>query len=395
MQTQEKNTRPRRLLTMITKLELGGAQQVVLNTLRGLDAQHYDRWLLAGQGGLLDNEARDLPGVRVLLWPSLRHPIRPCLDIGVVIRLVRLLRKEKIEIVHTHSSKAGILGRTAACLARTPIVLHTIHGWPFHDQQPALLRWLYIRLERWAARRTTHLVAVSESTRQKGLQNKIGRPEQYTVIYPGSDLQAFSPGTPLDRARVRAAFGFAPDAPLVGMVACLKPQKAPEDFVRAAALVAKHHPDVRFLLVGDGERRSAVEAEIRRLGLEQRVVLAGWRQDVPQLMRGFDLLALTSLWEGLPCVLAQAMSSRVPVVATAVDGTQDAIQDSKTGRLVPPGDPQAMADSLVELLRQPEQAAALQQAAWPLAAQYGLSSMLEKTRAVYTAPDTDERGKAR
>lgn len=390
MPTEDKKQSPRRLLVMITKLELGGAQQVVLHTLRGLDPERYERWLLAGQGGLLDAEARALTGVRVLLWPSLKHSIRPCLDLLMVARLARFLRKEKIDIAHTHGSKAGILGRVAACLARTPRVVHTIHGWPFHDRQPALLQWLYIRLERWGARRTTRLIAVSEATRQKGLANKIGRPEQYSVIYPGSDLQAFSPGEETDRGRVRAALGFSPDAPLVGMVACLKSQKAPEDFVRAAALVSKQRPDARFLLVGDGERRPAVEAEIRRLGLEQRLVLTGWRQDVPRLMRGFDLLALTSLWEGLPCVLAQAMASRIPVVATAVDGTQEAIQDGKTGRLVPPGDPPALAAALLELLNHPEQAMALQQAAWPLAGKYSLATMLEKTRAVYEAPDTGE-----
>lgn len=341
-----------RIAQIITRLELGGAQQVVLHTLRGLDSERYERHLIAGQGGLLDDEARALAGVQVHLWPSFKHPIHPWWDLVALCKLVRWLMRNRIDIVHTHSSKAGILGRLAAGLAGTPVVVHTVHGWPFHEHQSAWLRGLYVRLERLAAARATRLIAVSQATRDKGLKHRIGRPEQYEVIFPGSDLAAFRPALPAQRREVREEFGFPPDAKLVGLVACLKPQKAPVDFIRAASLVT-HREAARFLVVGDGEERPAVEREIKQLGLEGRVVLAGWRRDVARLLPAFDVLALSSLWEGLPCVLAQALASAVPVVATDVEGSREAIIDGVTGRLVPAGKPEALARALVELLADP------------------------------------------
>lgn len=341
-----------RIAHIITRLELGGAQQVALHTLRGLDPERYERHLIAGLGGLLDEEARALAGVQVELWPSLKHPVHPWWDLVALFKLARWLRRRRVQIVHTHSSKAGVLGRLAARLARTPVVVHTVHGWPFHERQSAWKRGLYVWLERLAAARTTRLIAVSQATRDKGLRHRIGRPEQYEVIYPGSDLAAFQPATPSQRQAVREEFGFPPDAKLVGLVACLKPQKAPVDFVRAASLVT-HRDVARFLIVGDGPERPAVEQEIKKLGLEGRVVLAGWRRDVARLLPAFDVLALSSRWEGLPCVLAQAMASVVPVVATDVEGTREAVSEGKTGRLVPAGEPEALAQALVDLLADP------------------------------------------
>jgi glycosyltransferase involved in cell wall biosynthesis len=341
-----------RIVQIITRLELGGAQQVVLHTLRGLDPEQYERHLIAGQGGLLDAEAQALDRVQVQLWPTLKHPVHLWWDLVTLVKLVGWLRRHRVDIVHTHSSKAGVLGRLAAALARTPVIVHTVHGWPFHDRQPAWVRGLYVMLERLAARRATRLIAVSQATRDQGLRHRIGRPEQYEVIYPGSDLAAFQPATPAQRREVREEFGFPADAKLVGLVACLKPQKAPVDFIRAASLVT-HREQARFLVVGDGEERPAVEREIKRLGLEGRVVLAGWRRDVPRLLPAFDVLALSSLWEGLPCVLAQALASGVAVVATDVDGTREAVAEGVTGRLVLPGEPEALARALVELLADP------------------------------------------
>lgn len=371
-----------RIAQIITRLELGGAQQVVLHTLRGLDPERYERHLIAGAGGLLDADARALPGVQVHLWPGLKHPVHPGWDLVTLFKLAWWLRRNRVDIVHTHSSKAGVLGRLAAGLARTPVIVHTVHGWPFHDRQSAWVRGVYVWLERLAAARATRLVAVSQATRDKGLKHRIGRPEQYEVIYPGSDLAAFRPATPEQRREVREEFGFPPDAKLVGLVACLKPQKAPVDFVRAAGLVA-HRETARFLVVGDGEERPAVEQEIKKLGLEGRVVLAGWRRDVPRLLPAFDVLALSSLWEGLPCVLAQALASAVPVVATDVEGSREAISEGVTGRMVPAGKPEALAQALVELLADPELRRRLGAAGPGHAQAFSLSAMVQRLDRLY------------
>ncbi|MEW6517247.1 MAG: glycosyltransferase family 4 protein [candidate division FCPU426 bacterium] len=376
--TQEKKIR---IAQVITRLELGGAQQVVLHTLKGLDPQRYERFLIAGQGGLLDDEARRLDGVRVELWRSLKHPIHPLWDLVAWSRLAGWLRRNRIDIVHTHSSKAGILGRLAAVRAGVKAVVHTVHGWPFHDRQPEWVRGTYVQLERLAACRTNRLIAVSQMTKDLGLRHRVGRPEQYEVIYPGSDLEAFKPATAGQRREVREEFGFPADCQLVGMVACLKPQKAPVDFIRAVNEVRA--PEARFLIVGDGSERQAVEREIRRLKLEGRVTLAGWRRDVPRLLPAFDVLALTSLWEGLPCVLAQAMASAVAVAATDVGGSREALADGANGRLVPAGNPRAMAQALSELLSRPDERSRLAAAGPGRAEAFTISTMVQRLDRLY------------
>lgn len=348
--TPETNGEPIRILTVITKLELGGAQQVALQTLAQLPAERYRKYLVAGRGGLLDERARALPDTDVRLWASFKHRIAPLHDCLTLFRLVRLLRREKIHIVHTHSSKAGILGRLAAVWAGVPVILHTVHGWAFHEYQAAPVRDLYILLERWAARHTTRLIAVSGATRDKGLHHGIGRDEQYVIVFPGSDLRVFTPGTPHIRRALRAEFGWEPDTPLVGMVGNLKKQKAPLNFIRAAALVVREKPDVRFLLAGDGPLRAEAEKTISALGLKGKFILAGWRQDIPRIMGGLDVLAHSSLWEGLPCVFAQALASGLPVAATDVEGAREVITPGRTGLLVPANNNEALAQAILRLL---------------------------------------------
>lgn len=369
--------------TIITRLELGGAQQVALYTLAGLPPAIYRRHLIAGAGGLLDAEARALPDVRVNLWPSFKHPIRPGHDAFTILRLAAYFRRERIRLVHTHSSKAGLLGRVAAVQAGVPVRVHTVHGWPFHDGQAAPIHAAYLALERWAARRTTTLIAVSEATRDEGLSLGIGRPEQYRVIFPGSDLTAFVPGRPEVRAGVRSEFGFPPSALLVGMVACFKPQKAPQDLISAARRVKDRVPQARFLLVGDGELRPTLEAQVKDLGLVNEVMLSGWRQDVPRLMGAFDLLAHSSRWEGLPCVFAQAQAAGVPVVATDVAGAREAIADGRSGLLVPARDPERLAAAITSLLLDPARRQAMAQAAPAQARAFRREVMLERTLELY------------
>jgi glycosyltransferase involved in cell wall biosynthesis len=370
-------------LTLITKLELGGAQQVALNTLRGLKEEYLKKFLIAGQGGLLDAQAQALSDVEVQLWKSLKHPIRPLADLITFFRLIRFMRRNRIDIVHTHSSKAGLLGRLAAKCAGVPVILHTIHGWPFHPYQSALKRTGYIWLEQIGAKCSTRLIAVSQATQTKGEQHRIGKSEQYKVIVPASDLQNFSPGTASDREALRQEFGFASKALIVGMVACLKPQKAVLDFVSAAKIVLQTCPDTRFLVVGDGQERQAIEAKIQQVGIGEQFKLAGWRTDVAKLMKGFDLLALSSLWEGLPCVLAQAMATGLPIVATRVEGIEEAVQHGKTGVLVLPKQPKQLGQAMVELLQTQEQREQFGQAGLEQASRYSLDTMVQNLLILY------------
>jgi glycosyltransferase involved in cell wall biosynthesis len=341
--------RRHRVLHVITRLDLGGAQQNTLFCVTHHDRSRFEVGLVAGSGGLLDAEALGIDDAKVGLLPGFRHAIAPLWDLATLLRLRSWMRRERVELVHTHSSKAGILGRAAAVLAGVPSVVHTVHGWSFNETQPRWLRQIYITLERIAARFTDRLIVVSELDRERGLAHGIGRPESYDVIRSGIELDRFRAPT-RDREAVRRELGIEPDQLLVGTLSCLKPQKAPLDFVRAAEAAYRRNARLRFVIAGDGELGSQVREQVRELGLEGIVHLLGWRRDVVELLHAMDVFLLTSRFEGLPRAVLQAMAAGTPVVATAVDGTPEVIKDRETGLLVPPSRPDAAAERLVELI---------------------------------------------
>ncbi|HEU5322824.1 MAG TPA: glycosyltransferase, partial [Methylomirabilota bacterium] len=274
------------------------------------------------------------------------------------------------------------LGRLAARLAGIHPVVHTIHGYGFHRGQPFPVRHAFQRLERLAAGWTDALVAVAEENRRTGVELRLFAPDRCEVIAGGIDPAAFA-RPPAARATARAALGVPADAPLVGMVACLKPQKAPEDFVAVAARVRAALPDARFLLAGDGERREAVAAAARRAGLDGAFDLLGWRRDVPDVLAALDVFVLTSRWEGLPLVLPQAMAAGRPVVATDVNGASEAVREGVTGHLVPPGDVGALADRVVALLRDPARRAAMGEAGRRASAAFDIAAMVRRYEGLY------------
>ena len=339
---------------IITKLELGGAQQNTLFTVSHLDATRFRPILITGEPGVLDQEARALEGVSFHQIPSLVRPIRPLRDGLALLLLTTLLRRLKPEIVHTHSSKAGVLGRLAAWAAGVPIIIHTIHGFGFTRYQHALHRWILIASERLVSRLTTRFFCVSEASRRTGIELGLFSPERSTVIRSGVDLAAFR-REPANREAKRRELGCVPGQSLVGMVAPLKPQKAPVDFVRVAKVVHRKFPGARFVLVGDGELRPAVEAEVQRLGLQAVFRLAGWRRNIAEVLHCLDVFVLTSLWEGLPRVYLEALSASVPVVGTRVDGATEVIEDGVNGFLAEPGDIQTLADRVMRLLAEEEE----------------------------------------
>jgi glycosyltransferase involved in cell wall biosynthesis len=265
-----------------------------------------------------------------------------------VLWLWAFLRREGIDVLHTHSSKAGLLGRLAGALARVPRVMHTVHGWSFNDFQSQAAFQAYAMIERWMARVTDRLVVVAASLRDKGLLQGIGRPDQYMVLRAGVDLEAWA-STPRSRAALKRLLPqLRPH--VVGVVANLKPQKAPLDFVRVAALVAKGRKDVDFVYIGDGPLKAEAQALARSLGVGQQAHFLGWQRDPRLLAAGFDVFLLPSLFEGLPCVYPQALSLGLPVVATAVDGAAEAVKEGVNGYLCQPRDVEALADRVGALL---------------------------------------------
>jgi glycosyltransferase involved in cell wall biosynthesis len=386
-----------RVVHVITKLELGGAQENTLYTLGHLDPARFSGLLVAGRAGLLVEDARR--AVRegryeARFVPALVREIRPLCDAAALAALVRILRAELRSararggggpapvVVHTHSSKAGVLGRAAARLAGVPIVIHSIHGFAFHPRQRAAVRRLWVALERLAARWTTHFVAVAQADVEEGVALGLFPRERATLIRSGIEVARFAGGG-LDRAAKRAELGVPADAPLAGMIGNFKPQKNPVDFVRLAARVAERVPAARFVLAGDGPLRGAVEAEARRLGIGGRLLLLGWRRDVDELIPCLDVLVLTSLWEGLPRVFPQAMAAGRPVVAYRVDGAPEAVEEGVTGFLVEPGDWEGAAARVAELLLDPVRAAALGSAGRARVGEFDAGEMVRRQEELY------------
>ena len=336
-----------KIIHVVTLMELGGAQQTALTILRNLDRDRFEPHLLCGQGGWLDAAAKE-SGIPVEFVPGLRREIRPWSDLRALVSLYGSFRRERPDIVHTHSSKAGVLGRLAALLAGVPAVVHTVHGFGFTPAQPAWVRSLFVFLERFLGRRTTALVFVSNANRAEALSRGIGRASQMHVIRAAVPLSAYFN---LTHSRSNPpGIALAPSDKLVTTIGPFKPQKNLSDFVRAAALVAKQRPEVRFLIIGDGQGRASLEQEIKNHKLEKTVLLAGWRRDIPAILDRTDIFCMTSLWEGLPMALLEAMAAGLPSVVNDVDGCRDVIVDGQTGFLTPPGHPEITALRLIQLI---------------------------------------------
>jgi glycosyltransferase involved in cell wall biosynthesis len=373
------------VIHIITKLEFGGAQQNTLYTVSALDRERFTPVLMTGQEGYLMEEARGLD-IELQVVPSMERPISPAADGAAYRELVRLLSpyRGKPAIVHTHSSKAGILGRWAARRAGITVVIHSIHGFGFTPAQSAAKRWMFVIAEKATSRITDHFITVSHANRNEGIGLGLFPPERCSVIRSGFDLNEFSDA---DAANVVPdtvdGIDLSDDVPTVLMVGCLKPQKNPLDFVRLAQLVSKRVPEARFLLAGDGELKGDLLREVDERGLSGSLFLLGWRKDVPALMKRSQVVVLPSLWEGLPRVIPQAMAVGRPMVANAVDGSAEAIRDGVDGYLCQPGDVKTMADRVCELLLDPEKAEVMGEAGKVAAVEFDQDVMVRQQEGLY------------
>ena len=351
-------TKKIKVLHPITRLIVGGAQENTMFTAAMLDKQRYHTEILSGpqtgsEGSLID-EVRQR-GVPLTILPQMVRQISPFNDLLALWKMTALMRgrgdpaDRPYQIVHTHSSKAGILGRIAARLAGVPVILHTVHGWSFHDYMSPLVRNIYIFLERWCETFTDALIVVARQDIDKGLQAGIGKADKYHLIRSAIPLDEFDPLL-YERQAVRSELGIPADAFVIGNVGRFSAQKNPLDWVKIAGEVGRRHPQAHFLLVGDGPLRAEVEKQLEIEGLSGRATLTGLRRDPARMMAAMDIFLLTSLWEGLPRAIPEAMSMQLPVIANLADGTAEAIIDGQTGYLCVPGDLPAMVERCSQLI---------------------------------------------
>ncbi len=301
----------------------------------------HDVTLLAGPEtgveGTMFDVARN-SGIPVRVIDNLRRNILPLKDVRALPELVKALQQLNPDIVHTHSSKAGILGRFAARLAGVPVVLHTIHGLAFFSGQNVLRNWAYILAERLAATQADRIVAVADAMVNQALAARLARPEKFTTLYAGFDTQSFFPDSRRG-AGVRKELGIPAAAFVVGKVARLAPGKGHQFLLEALAPLMQRHRNLWCLLVGDGSLRPAIEARIKQMGIAPRVRLAGLVSPsrVPEMLWAMDMVLHTSEHEGLPLVLVQALLAGLPVAAFDLDGAREVIDGGKTGYLIKPG----------------------------------------------------------
>jgi glycosyltransferase involved in cell wall biosynthesis len=370
---------------LITRLILGGAQRLALETAVSLAQSGWTVELWAGpqtgSEGSLHEEARRR-GLALRVVPDLVREISPVRDARAYAWLRRELARECFDLIHTHSSKAGILGRHAAHAARVPVRVHSVHGWGTTPDTPPLRRRLFNHLERHAARRAHALIAVSEAVRDAGLACGIGYPALYRVIRGGIAIGPLPDREA--RRRARGTLGLPEDARVAGTIGRLDHAKDPLGALAALAPTLAAEPRARAVFIGDGPLRDAVERAIARDALQDRVLLPGRRGDARDLAAAFDVFFLASRWEGFPLAVIEAMAAGLPVVTYDVAGVREAVEEGVNGHLLAPGDRAGWGGRIAELLRDAAARRRLGDAARHRAErEFGLERMLDATRALY------------
>lgn len=352
------NAEPTRVLHIITRMIVGGAQENTLLSVEGLDSlPEYEVTLASGvdngpEGDLL---ARARETTRLIVVEELGRSINPLSDIKAFWKLYRLIRKGRYHIVHTHSSKAGVLGRIAAKLAGTPLIVHTLHSLVFHDYQPWVVNRLWRGMKKICAPMTDHFISVSAIISRKAIAAGIDEPGKFSTIYSGMELDWFLKAD-VDPVAVRREFGIPEGAPVVGKIARLFPLKGHDQLLDAAPSIVERHPNVRFLLIGDGVLYERLRERAAGAGILDNFVFAGLidRERIPEVLSAMDVLVHTSLREGLARALPQALAMGKPCVSFDIDGAPEVVIEGETGYIVRPGDAGGLADAISRLLADPE-----------------------------------------
>lgn len=340
-----------KVLHLITRLIVGGAQDNTLLTVEKHNRDRYEVHLASNPDAPWHNRAKHVADQFHAL-PALENPLNPIQDIQALSQILSLLRRERFDIVHTHSSKAGILGRIAARLMGNCMVVHTIHGFAFHDFMPTWKQQYYILLERAVRSCTDFFITVCEQNRKQALALGLLREKQSQAIYSGIDFTRLD--QPCNIQKIRHQFSIPDGWQVIGMVGRLDTQKAPHFLIEAFEKVSQVQPKTLLFLVGEGELRAQLEAQAAQLGLAKTVKFLGSRNDVPDILKVIDIFALSSLWEGLGRAMTEAMLIGKPVVVPDIYGIPEIVHHQKTGLLFPVGDVSTLSQHLIDLLQNSE-----------------------------------------
>jgi glycosyltransferase involved in cell wall biosynthesis len=338
-----------KILRIIDRLNVGGPAIHAALTTRGLNDSHHQTVLVTGEiepGEADMSYLLEQYGISRILIPSLGRELRPLRDLVTAWRLWRVIRRERPDVVHTHKAKAGAIGRVCALLAGVPVRVHTYHGHVFHGYFGAAKTRLFLAVERALARVTTRLVVPAPRlVDELAGRYAIASADRFTVVPLGFDLAPFA-AAEQHRGELRRRLGVAEDVRLVGIVGRMVPVKDHATFIAAAALLAKRHDDVHFVFIGGGELEPDVQRDVTARGLMSRTHLLGWSRQLERIYADLDVLALSSVNEGTPVALVEAMAAGVPVAATAVGGVADVLRDGARGELAPARDPEALAAAI-------------------------------------------------
>ena len=374
-----------RIMHIITRLDKGGSADVALRLAEGLQRRGHDVHLITGvtvdPQEPLDEYAR-ISGVEVSRVPCLVREASPLDDVCALFYLVRLIRERRPDIVHTHTSKAGILGRLAARIVGHRAVVHSPHGHIFYGYFGPRTTQVFIDMERLAARWARRITTLTERGKRDHVRTRIAPSKKFVTIHCGIPVKEFA-AAGAARAAARRDLGYSSHDLVVGWVGRLVDIKGCGDFIRASALVGREVPSARFLVAGEGPESGALRTLAAQLGVADRVRFLGQRTDVPRIMAALDAFVLSSINEGLGRVLVEAMAAGVPVVATSVGGVPEVVIDGQTGRLVSPRNPRAIANAVTQLLRNKSERKRLARNGRQHAERFDLDIMVERFAALY------------
>ena len=351
-----------KIVHIITRLDKGGSAEITLQVASLLSREKYEVFLAHGLSlesnmGVMEQEAlawdlsiAEKKGLRVFSIPSLVRRLSLKNDLLALISIYRLIKRIKPHIVHTHTSKAGVLGRLAACLARVPIIVHTPHGHVFHSYYGYIITKIIVFVERALSLITDKITALTDRERDEHLEQGVASIEKYVIIHSGVMLQQIM-NTNIDVETGKKEFDIPQNSNVIGVVGRLVPIKGHKYLVSAAKRIIKEFGNTVFVFVGDGYLEARLQRQAESLGVRKNIIFAGWRNDVIKILGLFDVLVLPSLNEGMGKVLIEGMALGKPIVASSVGGIIDLVKNGDNGILVPPRDSDALAEAILKLIR--------------------------------------------